>query len=62
MTRQLHISLTISIQEDESYGHEERVPVELVLRIALPGEAPEEVAGPGADQDDGHEPGHLRQV
>jgi hypothetical protein len=35
------------------------MPVELVLRIALPREAAKKVASPGAHQDHGHESCHL---
>ena len=52
--------LTISVKKDEGYGHEQRVPVELVLRIALPGEAAKKVASPGAHQNHGHESGNLK--
>ncbi len=51
----IRLKFTISVEKYERDGHEQRVPVELVLGVALPSKATKEVAGPGAHQDDGHE-------
>ena len=57
--RVLQGHLTISVEEDESEGHEQRMPVELVIRVVLEREAAQEVAGPDAHQHHRHETGHL---
>jgi hypothetical protein len=49
------LKFTISVEKYERDGHEQRMPVKLVLGVALPRKAAKEVAGPGAHQDDGHE-------
>ena len=56
----LSFILTISVKEYESYGHEERVPVELVLRIVLQGKPSQEVASPDSHQNHCHESRHLK--
>jgi hypothetical protein len=56
----LSFILTISVKEYESYGHEERVPVKLVLRIVLQGKPSQEVASPDSHQNHCHESRHLK--
>lgn len=53
------ISLTIAIQVDEANGHEQRMPVELLLGIGSAAQATKVLSYPGAHQ---HDHGQATQL
>ena len=54
-------TFTIPVKEYKPERHQERMPVELVLRIILEGEPTQEVSSPDAHQNHHHESRHLKR-
>ena len=59
VVRTCPLILTVSVQVYHGDDHEQRVPVELRLRVGVPPEAAQVVARPDPGQHHGGEPGRL---